>query len=400
MPLWESEDGSYPTYDDLQRLADENVCAECGEFLSLFTEFGKSRVFLACNRYNFQVYGGGKAHEGIVREMSQYEQEGMEALNIPTRRKIMNERIGEAKTTALDRYLHTKTLTKPQATEIMKTIYPDAPAAEVSRAVLLCVSYGLNPLMGHVYLIKFGNKWQTVRSIGSTRLLASRKGPLSFLDDTPRRMTEDEEKKVYGEVDKKYVRMIVKLKDPQTGAEAPGYGQWKLSDTVYGADKGNTPENMAAIRAERQGYDRLRPGEMPTDVDVVDEKFMPKVEDTGTKDEVVPKEEEDTVEGEFEEMPEDKKLKSKKAAPPKAKPSPPAPKEPETPAEEPEGDPSKMTLSELRAYSKEQGWDDGDVAKLCRHEFGWEVTHWKDIDTPERIAKVADYISKNPNLKL
>jgi hypothetical protein len=175
----------------------------------------------------------------------------------------------------LVKYQGVTSLSRADAMEIMETVWPGAPAAEKTRAAMLCASHGLNPLMQHVYLVPFGQgkdqKWATIMGINATRLLASRKGPFSYVDDTPRIMTDDEQVRVFGSVNAEQLMVIVKVMDPRTKAEAPGYGAWPKSKTAYGGDKGNTQFNMAAIRAERQALSRLRPGDVPQDVEVMDD---------------------------------------------------------------------------------------------------------------------------------
>jgi hypothetical protein len=130
--------------------------------------------------------------------------------------------------------------------------------------------------MKHVFLVPFNKgksneSWVTVMGINATRLLAARNGTFSYIDDTPRVMTPEEQQRRFGKSDKDRIWAIVKIRDPKNGAEAVGYGFWLNRDNAYGSEKGNTPFNMAAIRAERQALSRLRPGEMPTNIEVMDE---------------------------------------------------------------------------------------------------------------------------------
>ncbi|MBA7588977.1 hypothetical protein ES708_31048 [subsurface metagenome] len=173
-------------------------------------------------------------------------------------------------------------LTQKGATEVLETIWPDAPEVEVFKAAMVCHQYGLNPLMHHLFLIPFkrrrqgkvvGEDWVTVLGIKATRLIAHRHGDFSYLDDTPRVMTEEEQKRIYGYIDKNNIMAITKLKDSK-GNEASGYGAWPLGEEPYGAEKGNTRANMAFIRSERNALDRLFSGEMPQGIQVVDEEYM------------------------------------------------------------------------------------------------------------------------------
>lgn len=274
MPIYEGKDH---TLEKLEELRKWNICKECGEFLNIFLDIDNHRKFLACNDWH------RTHHEGIVRQASEYQQKGLEALSIPERRKIMEQQYGEETTKALAKYHGVTSLTKPEALEILQTVYPKAPDTEIARAVLLCTSYGFNPLMGHVFLIPFegkeGKTWATVLGIKAKRLAASRRGSVSYVDDTPRLMTEEEQLKIFGKIDNEHIVAITKLRNPATGAEVSGYGKWKIGTTVYGMDKGNSAENMAFIRSESQALDRLFPGEMPVGVEVIDEAYSPKSEE-------------------------------------------------------------------------------------------------------------------------
>lgn len=233
-------------------------------------DFDSGRAFLACWDWL------RSHHEGISREALEYEPD------IVTRRELMVEDLGQAKTTKLIKYQGVVSLTKVQAMEILMTIWPDAPEMEVLKAAMVCHQYGLNPLMKHVFLIPFkrrekgiivGEDWVTVIGIKANRLIAHRCGDFSYLDDTPRVMTEDEQKRIFGSVDSTKIWAITQLRDAK-GNEAPGYGFWPLSETPHGAEKGNTKTNMAFIRSERNAMDRLFAGEMPQGVEVIDEDYV------------------------------------------------------------------------------------------------------------------------------
>jgi len=279
MPIYQTDE---LTREDLEKIRRESKCKVCGAKLNIYLDPESGKAFVACWDW-LRTH-----HEGIEREASLYEQKGMESLNIPTRRKMMEQELGPEKTKALTRYMGVVSLTRPQAREILEAVFPDAPDDEVARAVMLCASYGLNPLMKHIFLIKFnrwskdhtrivGEDWATVMGIKAKRLLASRRGSCSYVDNTPRLMTQEEQKTILGEVEADKLWVITKLKDPQTGAEAVGYGFWPKGDKPYGTEKGNTKFNMAAIRSESQALDRLRPGEMPMGVEVIDEQYITSV---------------------------------------------------------------------------------------------------------------------------
>jgi hypothetical protein len=244
-----------------------NVCSTCGSPVNAFYEPVTKRTFIACSQYMYTH------HEGIAREAEiRRSKKGEEQLT---------QEIGEKKALALRQYQGLTTLTNDQAKEIVNTIWPGATPKEVYKAINVCVTYGLNPLMKHVYLIPFENKktgkdeFVCVLGIGATRLIASRKHTYSFVDDTPRIMTEVEEIKKYGKVDKTKLRFVTKLKDVKTGAEASGWGEISSSANVFGTDKGNSKENICAIRSERQALDRLYPADMPSaDIPVVDDNYV------------------------------------------------------------------------------------------------------------------------------
>jgi len=268
MPIYESET---VTREDLWELRKKNRCKECGGMLNVFLDMGIHKAYLACN--------SDQSHQGIEREASPLFEP-----NILTRREEMVEEIGEAKATSLERYQGVVSLTQVQAIDILRTIWPDAPDVEVIKAAMICHQYGLNPLMKHVALIKFkrrnkqkqviGEDWVTVMEISSNRLIARRHHNYSYLDLTPRRMTEEEQKKINGEVDDTKIWALTHLKDVETGAEAFGAGFWPLGEEVHGENKGNTPLNMAKIRSERQALNRLYPAEMPIGVEMMDEKYI------------------------------------------------------------------------------------------------------------------------------
>lgn len=186
----------------------------------------------------------------------------------------MEQKLGQEKAMVVAKYQGVTSLTQEQATMILKTIWPDAPDAEVVKAALTCQMYGLNPLMRHVYLIPFGNQWSRVLGIGATRLIASRRGSYTYLDG-PRLMTEEEQNTIRGEVDRENYWAITVVGDNK-GNRAPGYGSYpRKGGKLQGEQAGNTRQNMAFIRSERAALDRLRPGEMPQGFDVVPEEYTP-----------------------------------------------------------------------------------------------------------------------------
>jgi len=299
-PIYEDET---TTIADLNKLRKRSKCKVCGARLNIFLDPKSGKAFLACWDW-LRTH-----HEGIERERSRYEKEGLASLNIETRRTIMEQNYGQETTTALEkaRLPMTGALTKPQAMDILKLVYPDVPETEIIRTAILCRDFGLHPLMKEVYIIGFKNSrtgkvdYSTVIGIAANRkMAAARKGAYSFLDDTPRAASEGEIIKQYGknsEEERDNLISICNLKG-EKGNVAVGFGLWPKDKTPYGTDKGNTKRNMANIRSERQAMDRL-PGEaIPLrDFDVVDEAYVD-VPDIGK----VSKKTGEIVEGEFEEL--------------------------------------------------------------------------------------------------
>ncbi len=171
-------------------------------------------------------------------------------------------------------------ITKDQATIILQTIWKNAPEIEVYKAAMLCQDFGLHPLMKHVYLIPYNKgkqneTWSTVLGISATRLIMSRLGSFGYVDDTPRIMSEEEQNRVFGEIDKTNVVAITRLRT-KDGMQASGYGKYPKDARLIGEDKGNSHANMAFIRSERNAFSRLFPdANMPkSDIPVVDEEFL------------------------------------------------------------------------------------------------------------------------------
>jgi len=248
--------------DLLSKLLHTNRCAECGGELETFYDLDKHLPYLQC-----QVNDN---HEGIAKEYREPRE-----LNIPTRRKELMEKHGAKVTTALEqrRLPTTGALTKTQAMDILKLVYPEVPEDEIIRCAMLCRDFGLHPLMKQVYIIKFGKQWVTVLGINATRQITALRGSFSYADNTPRVMTEREQKTILGEIDETKIWAITKL-ITKTGLEAQGYGNYPKSETPYGTDKGNTKANMAFIRSERNAFSRLFPEALPQGVEVIDEAYV------------------------------------------------------------------------------------------------------------------------------
>ncbi len=194
-------------------------------------------------------------------------------------RRKMEQEHGEQTSKDLEQYIGKRLLTQEQVAIILRSIWPEAPALEVAKAALICHMYRLNPLMGHLYLLPFKDKdtgevtWAAVLGIVATRLIVSRNHCYSYITG-PRMMTEQEQEEIRGEVDKEHYWAITILQD-EHGNSAPGYGNWLKEDKPYGRNKGNTGQNMAMIRSERNAFDRLFPEDMPTDIDVGPIELLP-----------------------------------------------------------------------------------------------------------------------------
>lgn len=273
MPIYEDEN---TTRDKLDKLRKRNMCQVCGDKLSIFLDHDTGKAFLACSDWL------RSHHEGIERETSRYEKEGLASLNIPTRREIMTQDYGKETSTALARLPMSGRLTQPEAMHILKLVYPNVPEDQIIRTAILCRDFGLHPLMKEVYIIGFKNKaggidYSTVIGIAANRKMAAdKKGAYSFIDDSPRAASKEEIAKQYGENSeegKDNLVSICRLKG-QLGNDAVGFGLWPKNKSPYGTDKGNTPRNMANIRSERQALDRL-PGEtLPLrGYEVIDEAY-------------------------------------------------------------------------------------------------------------------------------
>ena len=271
-------------------------CAECGR--------GLNRPWNPELLDDPPICGGDKTHQGFVKagdpvierfktmkgtgiasdEVIDQEIEAYESHEeIKYGRRYMAEQIGEEKTKALALYQGVVSLTLPQAKLVLKTIWPDAPEVEIVKAAMTCRDYGLNPLMRHLFLIPFKNQktgvvtWSQVLGIGATRLISSRKKKGYSYIDGPRMMTEAEQMRIRGMFDSANIWAITVVAD-KDGLQAPGYGSWPKNIEPKGTEKGNTKQNMAMLRSERQALDRLLPGEMPPNVDVIDEAYPPSVE--------------------------------------------------------------------------------------------------------------------------
>jgi hypothetical protein len=257
-----------------EKLVRTNVCAECGRRLYIYLDMSKPDhpMYVGCSTAE---------HEGIAKEYqpTRFQKEGLDSLTLKAKEETMSQEHGERMTTAISKsgLPLSGALTKTQAMELLKLVYPNVPEPEIIRTAMLCRDFGLHPLMKEVYIIPFGQgdkrTWSTVLGINATRKIMARMGSFSYIDNTPRVMTEQEQKDIFGEVYKDRICAITKL-ETKGGLKAQGYGHYLLDDTPYGMDKGNTRANMAFIRSERQASSRLFPDAIPQEIEVIDEAYV------------------------------------------------------------------------------------------------------------------------------
>ena len=250
----------------IKKLRLTNVCAVCSGKLEALYDLIKHSLYLQCHDH--------PEHEGIAKPYHEPRE-----LNILTRRENMKKQFGKETSTAIEqrRLPTTGALTQSQAMHILKLVYPEVPDDQIIRTAILCKDFGLHPLLKEIYIIPFGKDekrtWSTVLGISATRKIMARYGSFSYVDNTPRVMTEKEQKTIFGEVQTDRILAITKLMT-KDGLEAQGYGHYLLKDTPYGIDKGNTKANMAFIRSERQAFSRLCPDAIPQEVEVIDEAYV------------------------------------------------------------------------------------------------------------------------------
>jgi hypothetical protein len=275
----------------------DHVCRECASLLGAWTwQWGRDREPLLACMANPAEHRGFRRLPSLTQRYDRGETLPLSIVNAieKRRRDEVTQDLAIPVRQELAKYQGKRALTQQEAEHILEAIWPGADREEKVRAAMLCESYRLNPLMKHVFLIPFNKKdkdgnvvktnWATVMGIDATRLLASRRAPYSVIDG-PRVMTEDEQVRIFGEVDSGSVVCITVVADRE-GNRAPGYGKWSKvnrwgkPNQPEGVDKGNSMVNMAMIRSERNALKRLRPAEMP-DVEVVDADYivMPRMGD-------------------------------------------------------------------------------------------------------------------------
>ena len=256
-------------FDELTKFVKKHICAQCEAPLVVRWWQGEHEV--KC--------GQDKAHQGFKSWKESKRQLEKEA----------KQMVVDNKVTDLAEYSGKTALAEAEAKHIVLTLWPKAPEPEVIKAALLCRQYGLNPLMRHIYLVKYdirekakqvngiwekgkitGEEWSIQLGIGATRMIARRSGAYSYEDDSPRLMSEAEQIKILGDVDKTCYWAITKLRSKE-GFIAQGYGNFPKDGSIKGMDKGNTPQNMAFIRSERAALDKLFPEKLPAGVETAPE---------------------------------------------------------------------------------------------------------------------------------
>lgn len=259
--------------DNLRKLIRQNVCEQCGRQLYAYLD-AEGKTYIACSN---------QKHEGIAREY----QPPREDYESNIRREIEVEKEhGREGSKALATIPKQGQLTQSQAMTILQLVYPDVPENEIIRTAILCKDFGLHPLMKELYIIPFGTgekrTWSTVLGINATRKMMARMGSFSYIDNTPRVMTEQEQMEIFGIVNIDRITAITKL-ETKGGLKAQGYGTYMKKDNPYGMDKGNSQANMAFIRSERQAFSRLFPDAVPQELEVVDEAYVEGVGEVDTK---------------------------------------------------------------------------------------------------------------------
>ena len=262
----------------MRKLAGNSKCGDCGGVLTVAWSPDKNCYMLRCGT---DINHNTTTKVDLSAEYAEY------ASKLGWRNKRLQKEIGTKAELALRQFEYLPRLNKEQATDVVMTLWPGASELAKTKAVMICVQYGLNPLMKHVHIITFNKKDKAGNIIGTTdevvlgiqasrQITSTTAGKYSYIDGTPRVMTKAEQEEILGAFDETKLWCITKLKDAQ-GNVFPGYGFWPKGASVQGGEKGNTPFNMGCIRSERQALDKMKPGALPPDVGVMDELYMPKV---------------------------------------------------------------------------------------------------------------------------
>jgi len=264
-------------YEEGKRLAVRQRCGECDGVLTLAWggAYKVDGFVLVClknlDHHTMARPGGGSMESSPDTPGWSFSKE---------RRRELEKEVGTDKYHQLMKYQGRAVITRDEQTEIIETLWPEAPPVEKKKALLLCMQYNLNPLLKHIYILGPFKDQETgepsfalALGIKTKRLMARRQKPFSYIDDTPRMMTPDEQMKVWGKVWADRLCAITKLR-ALDGSTADGYGTWPKGKKAYGENKGNSPENMAHVRSESAALDRLCPDTLPQGVDVMDERFV------------------------------------------------------------------------------------------------------------------------------
>lgn len=239
----------------------QNVCLECGGRLNLIWagSLGFDNYALVCVN--------NKDHVGIKRPY--------DASNIDKRLKM---------TTQSGLVIRGSALPEQKVREIIDNLWSKAPDQDKVKAVMICMQYGLNPLAKHLYLIPFdvtdkktgekSTKWEIIYAIKAKRLIAYNSRvdtSFGYDDKSPRLMTPDEEKSIFGSVDDNFWSAITILVDDH-GRKYYGYGRWLKNSSAYGSEKGNSGQHMAQIRSESDALERYAPSGL-TSAAVIESDF-------------------------------------------------------------------------------------------------------------------------------
>ena len=349
---------------NLNKLMQINVCPECGRAVRPFLDSEK-QIYLACS---------SGQHEGIAREYTPPTEDYRTEI---IREVKLEQEQGRETSTALAHVPKQGQLTQPQATTVLNLIYPKASSVEIERCAIFCHDFGLHPLANEVYLIPFKGVNVMVVGIAASRKMAhALKGDFSFLENSPRAATEEEIIEQYGKDSdeaKDNIISITKL-EGVGGNKAIGFGLYPKKESPYGMDKGNTRRNMANIRSERQGIDRL-PGKAMPRVEVVDIKYA-EVDGVGKVDkttgEIEEEAKEEPTEGEFREVAEeDTKIPTPEES---TEPEPqPEAKLDETPV-------TKAQIEQLKKMMADTGMDVAALGQYCINVKGWRgIRDMKDL---------------------
>jgi len=172
---------------------------------------------------------------------------------------------------------------RDRAIEDLKIFYKDAPLPDVWKAAALIGFHGYSP--ENVYLIPYKNNktgttdWSIVVSIKGKRESVVKAGNRGLnytygADMFPRIMNAEEKIRAFGKNDATKVSAICRISD-SLGNIVVGYGHFGKTESMKGTDKGNTPENMAMIRAEARALEKLpNVKALPHGVEVVSDEYI------------------------------------------------------------------------------------------------------------------------------